>query len=159
MLDILIPLNLILRFNLNDLLFQLLRPPLLRLDQPQFLLGFRLILLNLQLQAGEHFSVVLLLPPQHIDIILQLMVVRHGIVVGRNGFIQVSLKVFHLGLEHHVVGLAVLLLQLVQPPLLFLVLVGYRAVGILDSEEFPLFLLELTGVVVYLPLQGLQLGL
>jgi hypothetical protein len=57
------------------------------------------------------------------------------------------------------VGLAVLLLQLIQPPLLLLVLLSHRAIGVLDSEELPLLLLELAGVVVHLPLQRLQLGL
>ena len=56
-------------------------------------------------------------------------------------------------------GLAVLLLQLIQLPLLFLVLLSDVLERVLDAEKLPLLLFELAGVVVDLALQGLQLGL
>lgn len=55
-------------------------------------------------------------------------------------------------------GLAVLLLQLIQLALLLLVLLSDVLEGVLDAKKLALFLLEFAGVVVDLALEGLELG-
>jgi hypothetical protein len=85
--------------------------------------------------------------------------VGNSIIVGRNGLVKVGLKIFDLGLQHHVMGLAVLLLEFVQLAFLLLEFLTNRFQRVLDAEKLALLLLELAGVVVYLSLQGLQLRL
>lgn len=68
-LEILVPLCLVSSFDLHDLFFELFSPFLLLLDHDEFLLGFSLEFLDLLLEAGLHFDVILLLPPQHVDLI------------------------------------------------------------------------------------------
>lgn len=82
----------------------------------------------------------------------------NGIIVGRDGFVEIRLEVFDLGLKHNVMGLAVLLLQFIQLPLFFLILISYVLERVLDAEKLALFLLKLASVVVHLALQGLELG-
>lgn len=65
----------------------------------------------------------------------------HGVVVSGDGLVQIGLQILDLSLQHDVMGLAVLLLQLVQPSLLPLVLLTHRFQGILDAEELSLLLL------------------
>ena len=69
LLQILVSLNFILWFNLDDLLFELLSSSLLFLNQIQFFLRFSLVTFDLLLQRGKHFDVIFLLSSQHVDII------------------------------------------------------------------------------------------
>ena len=91
LLQILVPLKLVLSLDLNDLVLEVLGPALLPVDQQQLLLGLGLVPLDLLFQRAQHLNIVLLLPPQHVDIVLELVIVGHRIVVGRNGLVQVGL--------------------------------------------------------------------
>lgn len=54
-------------------------------------MGFRLILADLFLEAREHFGVISLLSSEHVDVVLEFVVVGDGIIVGRDGLVQIRL--------------------------------------------------------------------
>lgn len=82
---------LILGLDLDDLFLQLLGSLLLAVDEDELLLGFRLILADLFLEAREHFGVISLLSSEHVDVVLEFVVVGDGIIVGRDGLVQIRL--------------------------------------------------------------------
>ena len=78
--------------------------------------------------------VVFLLPAQHIDVCLELVVVSHCLIVGRYGLVKVRLQVLDLGMQHHVMSLAIFPFELVEATLLPVVLLSDVLEGVFDGE-------------------------
>lgn len=83
---------------------------------------------------------------------------RHGVVVARYGLIQICFQVFDLCLKHHVMGFAVLFLELVEFAFFPVVFLSNVLEMILNAEILPFFLFEFASVVVNFPLKSLKLG-
>jgi len=114
---------------------------------------------DLFFQRTQHLNVILLLPPEHINVILELIVVSYSVIIRRNRLVKVGLQVFYLCLQHHIVGFTVLFLQVVQLSFLLLKLLTHRFQGVLDTEKLSLLLLQLASVVVNFSLKSLKLCL
>lgn len=54
-------------------------------------MGFCLVLADLLLEAREHLCIISLLSSEHIDVVLEFVVVGDGIIVGRDGLVQIRL--------------------------------------------------------------------
>lgn len=91
MLDVLVALDFVLGLDLNDFFLQLLGSLLLAVDEDELLLGLCLVLADLLLKARQHFCVIPLLSSEHVDVVLEFVVVGDSIIVGGDGFVEIRL--------------------------------------------------------------------